>query len=177
MLAGCASTPKKAEFDPNDYFVQIRDGLEFKTNPVETFQFFESLKNTKGRSARDPDQFTNVLGENLSTAVLFMDSATTDKISVQVNSSREGFVKAMNARIGQGASIILTQDVRGVTDEGEFIRVRLLAPYILDGYVLVKKNPIEGRTPAEQMFVEYYQTGQPPRKLSISALLTLLKKQ
>jgi hypothetical protein len=59
--------------------------------------------------------------------------------------------------------------------EGEFIRVTFNSPDIVSGTVYVLCQPIEGRTAAEQTFVDYVREGETPRKLSISALMGLLR--
>lgn len=174
LLTGCVTTDSKtSEIDPNDYFVQIQDGLEFATTPRQTVQVFQRMRQDGGQSM---DAMLDVLGDNLSSAVLIMDDAFADQISLSLNLDKAGMAKAMNQRVSRGISVISIQDVTQVTDEGNLVKVRVDSPGILSGFVYVLKEPIPRRSSGDQTFVDFYMTGQAPRKLSISAMMGLLQK-
>lgn len=175
-LFGCTSVPEDNSVAMSPYIPRVRSGLEFESNSAETRRFFTEFVEDSGDAATRMEQYFSVLGENLSSAVLALQDPYSDQISITMNRDMEAFVKAVNRRVFSGGSIVEMQDVLGMTEEGEFIKVRLEAPDILTGYVYIMKEPVEGRTPAEQMFVDFIRPGQEIRKMSISALVGLLKE-
>lgn len=175
FFAGCASVPRESDINMAPYIPQVRESLEFSSNSTVTRRFFTTFVEETGSNEERMRKFYEVLGENVSSAVLSMKDPYADQISLTLNRDMETFVKEVNRRVFSGGSIVEMQDVLGMTLEGEFVKVRLEAPGILAGYVYVMKEPIPGRSPAEQTFVDFLRPGQEPRKLSISALIGLLQ--
>jgi hypothetical protein len=175
LLVGCSSVPKESAVNMSPYIPQVRESLEFSSNSAETRRFFTEFIEEAGDADDRMERYFDVLGENVSSAILAMKDPYADQISITLNRDMETFVKEVNRRVLSGGSIVEMQDVLGMTLEGEFVKVRLEAPGILAGYVYVMKDPIMGRTPAEQTFVDFMRPGQETRKLSISALIGLLE--
>ena len=174
LLTGCASVPKESGIDMGPIIPRLRESLEFKSNSVRTRRFFTNFVEGSGDPQERMEKFYDVLGENVSSAMLSMKDPYADQISITLNEDMETFVSSVNRRVFSGGSLVEMQDVLQLNDEGDFIKVRLEAPGILAGYVYIMKEPIMGRTAAEQTFVDYLKPGEEPRKLSISALIGLL---
>lgn len=174
IVVGCSSVPKEGPLNMNPYIHRVRNSLEFKSNAARTRLFFTEFAEETGEPEVRMERFYSVLGENVSSAVLSMKDPYADQISLTLNRDMEVFVKAVNRRVFSGGSVVEMQDVLNMTLEGEFVKVTLDAPGILTGVVYVMKDPIEGRTPAEQTFVDFSRPGKETRKMSISALIDLL---
>jgi len=174
FFAGCTTIPQSTRVDMSPYIPQIRSSLEFQSNPAVTRSFFTDFVEEKGEQEERMQRYFDVLGENVSSVVLAMKDPYSEQISITLNRDMETFVREVNRRVFSGSSIVEMQDVLGVTDEGFLLKVRFEAPGILAGYVYIMKEPIQGRTPAEQTFVEFIRPGKEPRKLSIAALIGLL---
>ena len=174
LCNGCTSVPKESAVNMSPYIPRVRESLEFSSNSAETRRFFTSFVEDTSAPEERMERYFEVLGENVSSAVLAMKDPYADQLSLTINRDMEAFARAVNRRVFSGGSIVEMQDVLGMTEEGEFIKVRLEAPDILAGYVYVMKDPVEGRSPAEQTFVDFLRPGQETRKLSISALIGLL---
>lgn len=160
--------------DMGPYIPRIRESLEFGTNAAETRRFFSGFVEEEGSAAARMQNFFDVLGENVSSAMLSMKDPYADQLSLVLNRDMETFVREVNRRVFSGGSLVEMQDVLMVTREGDFIKIRLEAPGILTGYVYLMEDPIEGRTPSEQTFVDFIRPGYETRKLSISALIGML---
>jgi len=174
MIAGCSSVPREQDVNMSPYIPQVRESLEFASDSAATRRFFTDFVDDTGDPQARMETYYEVLGENVSSAVLAMKDPYAGQISLTLNRDMEAFVKAVNRRVFSGGSIVEMQDVMGMVEEEGFVKVRLDAPDILAGYVWVMKTPIPGRTPAEQTFVDFSRPGQETRKLSISALIGLL---
>lgn len=174
FLAGCTTVPEDRTVDMGPYIPRIRKSLEFKSNAAETRRFFSGFVEQEGNPADRIQRYFDVLGENVSSAMLVMKDPYADQTSIVLNRDMETFVEKVNRRVFSGGSLVEMQDVMMVTEEGDFLKIRLEAPGILTGYIYMMKEPIAGRKPSEQTFVDFMRTGQETRKLSISALIGLL---
>jgi hypothetical protein len=175
LLGGCTTVPQNQPLDWSPYIPQIRRSLEFASNAAETRRFFSEFVEDDGDPEERMVRFYEVLGENVSSAVLSMRDPYSNQISLTLNRNMNIFVQQVNRRVFSGGSIVEMQDVVRVSEEGKFLKVTVEAPGILNGYVYIMKDPIEGRSTAEQTFVDFIRAGYETRKLSISALIGLLE--
>lgn len=171
-LCGCAtSRDVKPVFDQNACSGRVRESMEFVSDTAQTRAFFTDFVESPGM---DMEIFFKVLGRNVSSSLLAMKDPYAQQISLRLNPDMDVFVTALNRRLFSGGSLLEMQDVVGMTMVGEFLRVEVEAPDIVSGYFYVICKDIEGRTMAEQTFVDFTRPGSGTGKLSIEALIGLL---
>lgn len=172
FLSGCAYSPESTvTFDQNACSGRVRQSMEFASNTAKTRAFFTEFIENPGM---DIEIFFQVLGRNVSSSLLAMKDPYAQQISLRMNPDMDVFVAALNRRLFSGGSLLEMQDVTSMTMVGEFLRVEVNAPDIVSGYFYVICKEIEGRTLAEQTFVDYTRPGEGTGKLSIEALIGLL---
>lgn len=172
FASGCAtSRDAKPTFDQNACSGRVRQSMEFASDTAQTRAFFTQFVENPGM---DMEIFFKALGRNVSSSLLAMKDPYAQQISLRMNPDMEAFAPALNRRLFSGGSLLEMQDVVGMTMVGEFLRVEVEAPDIVSGYFYVICKEIEGRTIAEQTFVDFTRPGEGTGKLSIEALIGLL---
>lgn len=172
LWTGCAYTPEETiTFDQNACTTRVRSSLVFSSDAAQTRSFFTAFVENPGM---DMEVFFSALGKNVSSAMLAMKDPYSQQISLRMNPDMDAFAVALNRRLFSGGSLIEMQDVVSMTMVGEFLRVDVVAPDIVSGYFYVICKEIEGRSVAEQTFVDYTRPGGGTGKLSIEALIGLL---
>jgi len=171
-LFGCAYSPDTTvTFDENACIGRVRESMEFKSDTAQTRAFFTRFVSNPGM---DMEIFFNVLGRNVSSALLAMKEPYSQQISLRLNPDMDTFVTALNRRLFSGGSLLEMQDVMGMTMQDEFLRVQVDAPQIVSGYFYVICKEIEGRKVPEQVFVDFTRPEGGTGKMSIEALIGLL---
>ncbi|MGA0333363.1 MAG: hypothetical protein ACO3N7_05675 [Kiritimatiellia bacterium] len=174
LLTGCAYTPdEKVPLDKKACVGRVKESMEYASNPAQTRAFFTAFVSNPGM---DMEILFSELGRNLSSALLAMKDPYAQQISLRLNPDLDSraFDQALTRRLFSGGSLLEMQDVVGMTMEGEFLRVEVEAPHIVSGYFYVICKQIEGRTIAEQTFVDYTRPAGGTGKLSVDALINLL---
>lgn len=173
MWTGCTSTSPMGPvtYDETACSARVRQSMEFASDTARTRMFFTEFVSNPGM---EMERFFNVLGRNVSSSLLAMKDPYSQQISLRLNPDMDIFVNALNRRLFSGGSLLEMQDVVGMTMDGEFLRVEVEAPDIVSGYFYVICKDIEGRTIAEQTFVDYTPPEKDTAKLSIEALIGLL---
>lgn len=172
IFTGCVSPSEpKVTYDETACTGRVRDSLVFASNTMQTRMFFTDFVSNPGM---EMDRFFDVLGKNVSSALLAMKDPYSQQVSLRLNPDMDAFSKALNKRLFSGGSLIEMQDVVGMTMQDEFLRVDIAAPDIVSGYFYIICKEIEGRTLAEQTFLDYSKPNQGRAKMSIEALIGLL---
>ena len=148
--------------------------MAFETNAADTRHFFANMSASTGPALqRQLNRYYEVLGVNLSSVLLMLDSRLAERVSLNMRIGDRDQGTWLMRRLSAGRSVVDMGDVASMEPEGQFLRVELKEG-VVSGYFYVLCEDIEGRTIGEQTFVDYFKRGQEPRKMSVAALVGLM---